>query len=54
MKEKSRVTFSVTQDFWVEGGYGGNKRKGEMNYKETRSVAGGSPVTEDYRKGEPP
>ena len=33
----------------LEGGYGGNKRKGEMNYKETRSVAGGSPVTEDYR-----
>ena len=33
----------------LEGGYGGNKRKGKMNYKETRSVAGGSPVTEDYR-----
>ncbi len=33
----------------VEGGYGGNKRKGEMNYKETRSINGSEPQTEYYR-----
>lgn len=33
----------------VEGGYGGDKRKGEMNYKETRSINGSEPQTEFYR-----
>ena len=33
----------------LEGGYGGNKRKGEMDYEETRSVAGSNPVTAYYR-----
>lgn len=33
----------------LEGGYGGNKRKGEMNYTETRALAGNRPVTEPFR-----
>ena len=33
----------------LQGGYGGNKRKGEMSYREERSVAGGTPVVADYR-----
>lgn len=33
----------------LEGGYGGNKRKGEMNYTETRALAGNSPATEPFR-----
>lgn len=37
---------TITLD--LEGGYGGNKRKGEMNYEETITLKGGSPVTTHY------
>ena len=37
---------TITLD--LEGGYGGNKRKGEMNYEETITLKGGSPVTTRY------
>lgn len=37
---------TITLD--LEGGYGGNKRKGEMNYEETVTLKGGSPVTTRY------
>lgn len=43
--ELPKTTFAL--DF--EGGYGGNKRKGKMEYEETRQIGGGSPVTERYR-----
>lgn len=33
----------------LEGGYGGNKRKGEMNYTETRALAEGRPTTGSFR-----
>lgn len=33
----------------IEGGYGGNSRVGKMRYSETRSIAGGVPVTEHFR-----
>ena len=37
---------TITLD--LEGGYGGNKRKGEMNYEETITLKGGAPVTTRY------
>ena len=37
---------TITLD--LEGGYGGNKRKGEMNYEETITLKGGTPVTTHY------
>ena len=37
---------TITLD--LEGGYGGNKRKGEMNYEETITLKGGTPVTTRY------
>ena len=37
---------TITLD--LEGGYGGNKRKGEMNYEETITLKGGAPVTTHY------
>lgn len=37
---------TITLD--LEGGYGGNKRKGEMNYEETITLKGGSPVATHY------
>ena len=37
---------TITLD--LEGGYGGNKRKGEMNYEETITLKGESPVTTRY------
>ena len=45
VKEKSRVTESVTRDFWVEGGYGGRFRL---------RGGGKSGMIEKTRKGEPP
>ena len=33
----------------LEGGYGGNKRKGEMAYWESRAIGDAAPVTGDYR-----
>lgn len=38
---------TITLD--LEGGYGGNKRKGEMRYQETREVAGSSPASANYQ-----
>lgn len=32
----------------LEGGYGGNKRKGDMKYQETRIIKGAEPITEYY------
>ena len=37
---------TITLD--LEGGYGGNKRKGEMNYEETITLKDGAPVTTRY------
>lgn len=43
--ELPKTTFAL--DF--EGGYGGNKRKGKMEYEEIRQMGEGAPVVEHYR-----
>ncbi|SHF49527.1 Outer membrane receptor proteins, mostly Fe transport [Bacteroides faecichinchillae] len=42
--ELSKTSINVD----LEGGYGGNKRKGDMSYKETGTTKGNEPVTELY------
>ncbi len=42
--ELPKTTFKLD----LEGGYGGNKRKGEMSYEETRIVNGGEPKKDFY------
>ena len=33
----------------LEGGYGGNKKKGDLSYEETKVISGGTPTTGYYR-----
>ena len=42
--ELPRTSISID----LEGGYGGNKRKGEMRYRETRQTGAGPEATMDY------